>query len=591
MNKQGVAVLNNHISLSKLQIYLLIIYLLPLALILWFIASFSVNVPVGDQFALISFFDKIATGNVNFKDFFYQHNEHRIFFPRIIFLILAFTSNWQIKIELYFSLFLAIFNFCAIYKIAAISQKERNILFHSFNILTCVLTFSLVQNENWLWGFQVSWFLINTCVILSVLLLSLTNTWSTSIKLTLAALCCFIASFSSAHGLFSWLAVIPSVASVEGNTKSSKIRLLLWISFFIISCAFYSIGYHKPGHHPDTLFFFKEPLAAISYLLTIIGTPVGKLFLPRMISGLIILFSFIFFNVYYIYNYKSKFAYDLAPWLSIGWFASFFALITTVGRAGFGIEQASSSRYTTVMILLIISCLQMWRLLIYHRQEWFSKNNYLRLGSYLLVGILAVNFITGSTSAIANGRATWLDRSRGKTCLEIIHFFNKSISESPDNCLKFIFPDPALVISSAETLQKLGFRHFPRDIAFIAEPTKIHGYVDISPKTDQLLTLSRNGSVTLAGWAILPDSSQQPNLVLLSHGNNQSFFASAVVNIDSSDVANNLKSNRYKKSGWQANIYPKSIPLGETVIKAWVYNQEQKQFVKLSGESKIKVVE
>jgi hypothetical protein len=43
-------------------------------------------------------------------------------------------------------------------------------LFHLANILTCMLVFSLVQWENWLWGFQIAWFLINACVAIAICL-------------------------------------------------------------------------------------------------------------------------------------------------------------------------------------------------------------------------------------------------------------------------------------------------------------------------------------------------------------------------------------------------------------------------------------
>ncbi len=75
--------------------------------------------PFGMTGQSVSFFDKVASGSANFTDFFAQNNEHRMFFPKIIFLILAFPSRWDIRLEMYFSIFLAIVSFCAMYKIAA----------------------------------------------------------------------------------------------------------------------------------------------------------------------------------------------------------------------------------------------------------------------------------------------------------------------------------------------------------------------------------------------------------------------------------------------------------------------------------------
>ena len=360
---------NNNLFFRK---YLFIAYLLPVTLLLWFVANFSVNVPFGDDWALANFFEKVASGSANFTDFFAQHNEHRIFFPRIIFLILAFPSKWDLRLEMYCSIFLAIVSFCGMYKIAANSQNQDRRLFHLFNIAICLLVFSLVQSENWLWGFQVAWFLINTCVTLAVLFLVVPTKLLPSQRLSLSALCCFIASFSSAHGLLSWIAVIPTVASVEGSARQRKFRLLLWVVLFCLSLFIYLIGYVKPSYHPDIFFFLKEPLIAVTYLLTLLGKSVGKMIIPSVLVGLIIAVNFVLFNIYYLKNYKSEFAHDATPWLSLGWFATLFALMTTLGRAGFGVEQAKSSRYTSVSILLVISLLQILRLLIYHKRKQAS---------------------------------------------------------------------------------------------------------------------------------------------------------------------------------------------------------------------------
>ncbi len=564
--------------------YLLIAYLLPVILLLWFVANFSVNVPFWDDWSLVNFFDKVASGSANFTDFFAQHNEHRMFFPKIIFLIIAFPSRWDIRLEMYFSIFLAIVSFCAMYKIAA-SQNQDTTSFHLFNIAICILIFSLVQYENWLWGFQVAWFLINTCVTLAVFFFVVPTKLLPSQRLSLSAICCFIASFSSAHGLLSWIALIPTVASVQGSARQRKARLLLWMVLFSLSLTIYLIGYVKPSNHPDLFFFLKEPLIAVNYLLTLLGRSLGKVIIRTVSIGLIIAVNFILFNIYFLKNYKSELAHDAAPWLSLGWFATLFALMTTLGRAGFGVQQARASRYTTVSILLVISLLQIWRLLAYYKQKSIAKNIY-----KLSVCILFVIFLTAifnSSDAIAQAKEIKLQRNSGEACLEVVRFIDKSISQQPNNCLNLLSPDPAILKERSEALPKIGFRDLPRDITFTTKPVKTHGSIDTSPIT----IVPKNGKIKLSGWSILPEQRSQPKIVFLSYDSNQSFFANAVVRLKRPEVAKSLNSAFYKKSGWEVDVSPNSIPVRETVIKAWVYDPEHKQFVKLSGEVKIKVVE
>lgn len=143
----------------------------------------------------------------------------------------------------------------------------------------------------------------------------------------------------------------------------------------------------------------------------------------------------------------------------------------------------------------------------------------------------------------------------------------------------------------SKTLETLEFRYFPRNIAFITKPEQAHGYIEIPTTKEQPFNLRKSDTLKLFGWAILPERREQPSLVLLSYGNNQSFFATGLVNSNRPDVATALNSSLYNTSGWEANVSLNSIPTGETVIKAWVYDRERQQFIQLIGEPKIKVIE
>ena len=66
------------------KLILFTLYLIPFLLLIGFVANFSVNVPVDDEWRLASLFQKIAQGNVTFKDFWALHSNHRIVFPKIL---------------------------------------------------------------------------------------------------------------------------------------------------------------------------------------------------------------------------------------------------------------------------------------------------------------------------------------------------------------------------------------------------------------------------------------------------------------------------------------------------------------------------
>ena len=581
---------------NKLEFYLkLIFYIAPIALLIWFALNFNINVPIGDHYDLIGLFEKIQQGTANFEDFFIQHNEHRIVFPKIIFTILAFTSNWNVKFETYLSILITIFSFYLIYKIAGVSQDyNKRKLLHLFNILTCFYIFSLSQMDNWIWGFQIAWFLMNAFVILAIFILTVPKNLPPKVRLLSSAFCCLIASFSMAHGLFSWLALIPSVLSVNGNAKQKRMRLLLWGILFILCCFIYSIGYNKPPTSPNVFLAFENPLTTIIFFLKLLGTPIINNHVAPII-GLIILSSFIFFNIYSITKYRSEFSQHAAPWFSMGWFAIIFSLITTVGRVGLGIDYAAAPKYTTVTILLIVSCLQMWRLLMSSQWLWWKKM--LTKFSYFVAAISISLLLNSYTEIIPRWQMEGgVYRNSAKTCLEIIYYLDESLLQQPNlsNCLWFLYRHHLSVENLrdySDSLDKLGFRDFPKDLKFMAKPTKIAGNIDLSSQTAQPLTLLKTASVPLSGWAMPIEYSQLPKVVLFSYGKNQSFFASAFVKVERPDVAEYSNFSRSSKIGWKADISLKCLPLGENIIKAWVYDRKNKQFVKLNNEVKVRVIE
>ncbi|MDV2992023.1 MAG: hypothetical protein N4J56_001677 [Chroococcidiopsis sp. SAG 2025] len=356
---------------SKFNIALLFAYLIPPAVTLSFIAIFSVNAPFWDQWSLVALLEKITTSKASFVDFFAQHNEHRILFPKVIYIGLAFFSKWDVRYESYFSVFLVAINSLVFYKISTLNAKKNlSISKHLTNILTCVLLFSIVQYENWLWGFQLAWFLVNTCLAIAVLIISLSNNYPK--RLYLAVIPCFIASFSLAHGLLTWLAVIPSIVSIKGNARQKKTRITIWLLLFLINFVAYFINYHKPNHHPTTLFFLKNPLATLHYFFTLLGTPlIYKAILPTL-AGIIFFGVFLLLTFHFVKktNFTLNINLEVASWISIGLFAILFALVTTLGRAGYGVGHAMSVKYITSSILLIISTIHLL-------QIFLSNNNFI----------------------------------------------------------------------------------------------------------------------------------------------------------------------------------------------------------------------
>lgn len=572
---------------SRTRILLLTLYIFPVLLLLWFLANFSINVPYWDQWRLTPIFERVTEGNATFFDFFTVHGHHRILIPKLIITVLAFATKWNTQAEIICSVIFVIITFFAICKIAEIQfqNKNKNIL-HIANILVSLLLFSLVQHQNWLWGFTLFWFLTNLCLIIAIYFIYAFDNFPAKTKIFLAAICCFIGSFTLIQGLFSWFVLIPSIFWLEGKPKQKISRVTLWILLFILSVFIYSINYN-PIREPKPFLFTEKPLLIINYFLAILGLPLVRISIPAILTGLILLSSFLFFIYYFLKKpwYKFTFVPAAIPWLTIGTFSLISALSISVGRAEYGVENAMiSSRYTTTSILLIISLIYLFGLFLQQQQKYLSIY---KIFAVVMTGTMMIN----SVYVVASVKSSFPYMESRKECLEIINYLEDSefIEESQDSCLVLMNGKTWLVREGAEIMAKLGWREFPQNLEFITETQQTYGYLDNPQTTENTLIINRDETLSLGGWAIRPDKNKQPNLVLLSSGQNQSFFANAIVNLESDDIAKILKSKKYSRVRWKVTFSAKSLHKGETVINAWVYNSDKQEFIKLNDQVKVRV--
>ncbi|MFM6455014.1 MAG: hypothetical protein ACKPH7_24790 [Planktothrix sp.] len=477
-----------------------LLYLIPIVGVTGFIIRFGVNVPFYDQWVLPALFEKTATGTLAFKDLFELHNNHRILFPRLIFIGLGFISNWNIKLELFFSLGLAILTFILLYKISAKTSKNKNYFFHFTNLLTALIFFSLAQSENWLWGFQIALFLINFCVILSCWIFTQEEV-KPKTKLLIAAIPCLIASFSSAQGLMSWLALIPCVWMGTTKSNSRKKYLVLWFILFLISSLVYSIGYTQD---PKTIDL--EPLerlfTAVYFFLNLIAAPLTNSYDFSRWMGLIIILNFIGLGYYCFISRKSQeyLIKSCSSWVSLGIFSILCSILITLGRYDYGSNYAiDASRYTTHSLLLIIAVIQLW-FIVLNQFTSLSFNYHPKLIYSFISGILVCLIAVKSEIAIAQAQTDLMNKQRGETCLELINYFNDSnfFKSNPERCLLRLSKTTWWIQDGVKKLQTINLKNWADQVTFTTESEEVYGYIDFPLSSDQPLKLKPKDSITLA---------------------------------------------------------------------------------------------
>lgn len=576
------------------RLTLLILYLIPILGILGLVSYFSVNVPVYDQWVLPYWFEKFHAGTLTLKNLFAQHNSHRIFFPKLIFIALSFASGWNIRWELYFSIILALLTFFSLYRISQITaQNLTQTSLHLANLSSCILLFSWVQHENWLWGFQIAIFLINLCVVLSCLILS-TQIVQPKIKLTISAILCTIASFSSAQGLLSWLAIIPSVWSLEGSVRDKKKRLLIWLGLFLFSGLIYSINYRQETDTIPIVVIENKILATVHFFLNLLATPfLDSPHLNWLIGG-IIFALFLGLILSALFSFKSEqLMINLSPWISISLFSLLCSALIAVGRSGLGADYAIiASRYTTHTILLPIALIQLSPRIILTPSPDFkirSRPNTVFVVGFLTGILIGLNLVQSANSFILVQSRFPLFQG-GKTCIHLIEYLEQSafLKTSPQSCLSLLITTQwrELIWDSAEKLKRLNFREFAQNVVFIETPQQTYGEITAPQPLNKVINLSTSESVKLEGW-IKPSHS---NIVLFSLADQRSFFANTYAIDFSKPTLNREQISSEKLIKWEVVLSADFLPVGTNIIQAWIYNSTENQFIKLNHQVSLKVL-
>ena len=561
----------------------------PFLLLVWFTASFGVNVPVYDDWWLVDWFRAVELRTATWSDLFALNNEHRIVFPKLIWTAAAFASHWNLGFVMALNVLLALIVFAPFYWIAMRQGKQTgSALSNPANFATSLIVFSLMQYENWLWGFGLANLLVPASVALAIGVCSLERIrpW---LRFAWASLFCFVASFSAAQGLFSWLALLPCIGALPaGNRRVS--RFYVWLLLFAATTAVYSYHFRFAMWAGDTSTdFLHRPLQSASFFLALLGAPFCLSTGPvpataACIAGALIL-GFLLACVLAVRSHEPR---DLiAPWIAVALFGLFFTATVTVARSNFGLGVAlNQSRYMTGTLWVSIAALQLGRIVCEHSR----RNVYL-----LLVGAACSLVMLSSVNSVSLARHVRDERLQARLFLNIIRYIDPATDSARESRLFPLFAmegHTGYIRTPAETLSDLGFLHLASSVTFVERPSADYGAFEAVEPSGDLLHLRRNEEVTVSGWA-MPGSRKTPTMVLISYGDRKAFITGAVVGgVNRPEIAALRRDAAYARSGWTASFPARFLMPGEGSLKAWVYDSAREEFIRLpeaGGEKKFRI--
>ena len=569
-------------ALWKKAVWMLI-WCTPAIWIGWLVIKNGVDVPILDQWdGTYLLFEKADAGTLGMSDFFAQHNEHRMFFPRLIMFLLGKLTHWNVWAELGLIWMLGWLCVLSIWRLALTTGWD---LFRAGwpAFAVSALVFTPLGFENWLMGFQIGLLVPVACFVGC---LSVASSTRFPFNFLLSMVICTVCTLSIASGFTCWLLTFPLLMLPEGKLDWSRKRVwwLLWGAGFLITTVVYFHGYTKPAVHPDMSLAVKHPISASQFFLAYLGAPFAhgtalEATLVSQIAGAALV-ALLFLACAYLWFWRHDRALTsrALPWVMCSLIALFNGGLITIGRMGFGVSEAMASRYQPLCATLPISLLFLGPLVFQHWSVLATSGSrrVLRVGMGLsaLTAGFALLFLMGEFPALGDWRERHLRGLAAKAVVELIN-----VIDDPEAVASPVHPRSEIVRPRANVLDRLGYLRPPlirsRAIRQIADPAaKADGHQGAIVRSGRVST----GQFAMVGWAILPERRRQADVVVLTYDDPNGeplIFSLALVGVSVTRVAGAPQEAGYETCGWSKVFDPGGLPPGAHLLRAWAFDAEK----------------
>jgi hypothetical protein len=292
----------------------------------------------------------------------FRANEHFVLIPAIIYALnIVITQGSNIGLCV-FAWFLALLQCHVLIALLPVKLSRFPVQFIFIIVAISIFNFTPAAAHNWMRGFSgVHWIIANLFVICAIFCLqsyakslsvnavqppslsSLQNKWVIG-SIIFGILGCI--SYSTPLGLWP----ILCAAAIVLRFPRQVIYLYFGVSIAVIGT--YFLTYKTPAHHPSLTKI--NALKLIEYIPTYLGGIFSENIAIASFIGIIGLIAVTSLVGYWLFGKKSD-RTEWLPWLSIQIYTLQTALMAAVSRSGFGVEQATASRYATLPALFWMS--------------------------------------------------------------------------------------------------------------------------------------------------------------------------------------------------------------------------------------------
>ena len=483
-----------------------------------------------------------------------HNNEHIVVIPKLVYATnYLVTSGSNIGLIVY-SLVVGTICSALLLFLARDLLVERPWRFGLCALLFPLVMFSPKLAHSYFLGMSGTiWLTADLFVILSAAALARAAVTGGTIWLVLSLLTALLGVLSYSTAVYSLLVLLLYCLTLLVIPKLRGATPRIWLigiaAVLVTVLALGLIYREQPEQHPTLAF---DLIGLIRFVLVYLGNSVSEGPL-RTLAGLAILVIGVVSIAHLAIQGRAK---DVLLWIILFMFAPFNALMTGIGRLGFGLEFAASSRYQSVTALSLIATIalalfalpnvEMW-----HRRIWIGRG--LALGVLLLSGgVLASNLASLSKYTARNERKVIAEIAL-RQGIQVNHHLEASTRAIPQLDLLI----PALRASGhvpfhrgSECEAMIG-QHIAH--AASAKPVGAIETISMYERSD-----GAGSALEISGWAERDGSAAK--CVVIIDGNN------TVIGSGSSILrrreTGGVKGRSLEANGWQAvATLPRSMPI------------------------------
>ncbi len=570
--------------------FIITLIFLPIIIGIYYIYTFGVNVPYWDQWDGVPLFlEKLYTSNLTIFDLIAQHNESRPFFPNIIMIALALTTDYNVLFEMYFMYSMYCISFIVLFLMYKNDHLINEISYLKF-IPISFFFFNLFQMSNMLFGVRIGQSMEIFGFISAVYLIDKSKEIDKIFLFSIVA--AIISTFSFVAGLSTWAVCLVQLLLHDSKQKAKKI--IIWCSSAILVIWFYFNDYVKPGGHPSILYSFYNPLEGILVFFGSTGSIIVRDSILSPIVGflmVIVLFCIVLLNKNNLMLNKN------GKWFSLILFSFLASFEIAVGRSGFGIESAIQQRYFLLTFWSIIGlyCVLLNYLDVYIQDSRYSpgkqyvnglrsrnKNNYNYLLTGVVVSLLFIGIATNFIIGLEYGKNTQNSR-------EDMAYYLKTYDVQPDKNLESLYPDPSVVRQRAPFLKEYRLTVFSEnfDISGLDELKNrtlysidtVNGKNVDFKKDSIVINKEMTNEIEISGWAVDSEENTLASEVFITIDGEINIPAR--YNLERKDVANHFKTKNFENSGFKASFASSILEKGIHTLAIKVVSSDQSGYYKL----------